>query len=248
MNRFNSKYLKDIKERVGEETGVRFGNVRGSRLATANPVVLTLLVIALGSATVFAAYPFRMSNRVLEAPAAYTASTQQIGDSGIYDQNGNPVSPDEVPVLTDQDGNPVYPLSAQEPAAAPVSTGSENKITGGFVILYPFMSRESVHGTAYHDGVDLAADKGTVVLAAAEGTVTEAKYDLKLGNHVIIDHGDGYTTTYAHLQDMAVKTGQTVNAGDQIGTVGATGLATEPHLHLELRLDGEPLDPEDYWE
>ena len=69
-----------------------------------------------------------------------------------------------------------------------------------------------------------------------------------MGNYVVIDHGNGYTTTYAHLQDMTVDIGQPVNIGDQIGTVGATGMATGPCLHLELRLNGEPLDPEDYWE
>ena len=190
-----------------------------------------------------------MSKSVLETPTVDTASAQQIEDSGIYDQNGNPVSPDDTPVLTDQNGNPVYPQPVPEPAAVSVVyEGSEYGTVNGFIISFPFGSKEGVYGTIHHDGIDLAADKGTAVLAAAEGTVTDAEFDSKMGNYVVIDHGNGYTTTYAHLQDMTVDIGQPVNIGDQIGTVGATGMATGPCLHLELRLNGEPLDPEDYWE
>ncbi len=249
MNRFNSDYLKGIKERVGEETGIKFGNVRGSRLAAANPVVVTLMLIALASATVFAAHQFKISKSVLEAPTAGIPSAQQIEDPGIYDQSGNPVSSDDIPVLTDQNGDPVYSQSVPEPAAASgVYEGPDYGNVNGFIISFPFGSKEGIYGTVHHDGIDLAADKGTAVLAAAEGTVTEAEFDPKMGNHVVIDHGDGYTTTYAHLQEIAVDIGQSVNAGDQIGTVGASGMATGPCLHLELRLNGEPLDPEDYWE
>ena len=213
MNKFNREYLKNIKKRVGEGTGIQFEASGGSWLETVNPVIVTLLVIALGSATVFAAHQFRMSKSVLETPTVDTASAQQIEDSGIYDQNG-----------------------------------SEYGTVNGFIISFPFGSKEGVYGTIHHDGIDLAADKGTAVLAAAEGTVTDAEFDSKMGNYVVIDHGNGYTTTYAHLQDMTVDIGQSVNIGDQIGTVGATGMATGPCLHLELRLNGEPLDPEDYWE
>jgi len=99
-----------------------------------------------------------------------------------------------------------------------------------------------------HSGVDIVAPRGTPVFAAAAGTVKLAEWSAGYGNTVIIDHEDGYSTCYGHLDDIAVSGGQKVEAGEQIGTVGATGMATGPHLHFELRIDDEPVDPSGYWE
>ena len=94
-----------------------------------------------------------------------------------------------------------------------------------------------------HRGLDLAAPTGTPIGAMAAGTVTFAGDRGGYGNVVIIDHGDGTETRYAHQDRMSVTVGQTVVAGETIGTVGSTGLSTGPHLHLELRRDGEAVDP-----
>lgn len=96
-----------------------------------------------------------------------------------------------------------------------------------------------------HEGIDLPRAGGTPVLAAADGTVLEAAFDTSDGNYVLLRHGD-MTTKYAHLREYTVEPGETVSAGDQIGLVGRTGMATGDHLHFEVALDGTRVDPLDY--
>lgn len=117
----------------------------------------------------------------------------------------------------------------------------------GFVISAPFAEINSYTQTQ-HDGIDFAAELGTPVLAAASGEVITAESDIQKGNYIVISHEDSYTTLYAHLDEIYVSAGDTVNVGTEIGTVGNTGFSTGPHLHLELRKDGEPVNPADYWE
>lgn len=97
-----------------------------------------------------------------------------------------------------------------------------------------------------HQGVDLQADRGDAVLAAASGVVVEAGVASGYGNLVVIRHGSSYTTHYAHLDRIRVREGDTVRRGDRIGTAGDTGVATGVHLHFEIRRDGEPVDPTRY--
>lgn len=94
-----------------------------------------------------------------------------------------------------------------------------------------------------HAGIDLAAPTGTPIGAAAAGTVTFAGVRGGYGNLVIVDHGDGTETRYAHQHTIAVRAGQQVAVGDLLGTVGSTGMSTGPHLHLEVRRNGRPVDP-----
>ena len=95
----------------------------------------------------------------------------------------------------------------------------------------------------YHEGLDLIVARGTPVLAAADGTVTDASYSRSRGNMVRIEHAGGYETVYAHLESMNVYIGQRVRAGDRIGAVGMSGQAFAPHLHYEVRKDGLVRDP-----
>jgi len=92
---------------------------------------------------------------------------------------------------------------------------------------------------AFHSGVDLTADRGTPVLAAGEGTVAFASNQGNYGNLIVINHSQGLQTRYAQLDSIDVEVGQTVRAGDRIGTVGSTGLATTPHLHFEIRTNSD---------
>ncbi len=97
---------------------------------------------------------------------------------------------------------------------------------------------------APHGGVDVAAARGSPVVAAAGGTVTLAERDLfYTGGTVIIDHGYGLATTYQHMDSVAVTAGQHVEAGERVGTVGATGRVTGPHLHWSLNWYDVRLDP-----
>ena len=97
-----------------------------------------------------------------------------------------------------------------------------------------------------HTGLDISAITGTDIKVVADGTVISASYNGSYGNLVKIDHGNGVETWYAHTSKMYVKKGDTVKAGDVIAAVGSTGNSTGPHLHLEIRVNGEHVDPQDY--
>ena len=100
--------------------------------------------------------------------------------------------------------------------------------------------------TSAHKGLDIAAPKGTKIKAAAGGTVTHASTDKSLGKYVIISHGNGVVTCYAHCSALYVSVGQNVGQGDTIAAVGSTGNSTGNHLHLEIRKDGVALNPQHY--
>lgn len=97
-----------------------------------------------------------------------------------------------------------------------------------------------------HPGIDIAAAKGSSVVAAADGQVTAVSYDDTYGNYVLIDHRGGLMTLYGQLEEATVQEGDSVVAGQQIGEVGSTGKSTGAHLHFELRLSGYPANPNAY--
>jgi len=100
----------------------------------------------------------------------------------------------------------------------------------------------------YHSGTDIAAPTGASILAAASGTVIMAGYNAGgYGNYVVIDHGGGVTTLYAHASSLCVSTGQFVSQGQLIAKVGSTGMSTGPHLHLEVQVNGQRTDAMSYF-
>ncbi len=98
-----------------------------------------------------------------------------------------------------------------------------------------------------HTGVDIGAAYGTAILAANGGTVTLAGWNSGYGNCVVIDHGGGKATLYAHMSSIGVSKGQAVSKGQQIGRVGSTGNSTGPHLHFEILINGSAVDPMQYF-
>ena len=99
----------------------------------------------------------------------------------------------------------------------------------------------------FHSGIDIAYPKGTNIRAAKSGVVvTSEKRDTGYGNRIVINHGGGYATLYAHCHELLVSVGDTVDAGDIIATVGSTGRSTGPHLHFEIIFDGSTKDPRGY--
>lgn len=98
----------------------------------------------------------------------------------------------------------------------------------------------------FHSGVDMSADKGTLVFAADKGKVTYAGDAGAYGNLIIIRHKNGYSTRYAHLSKIGVYAGEKVKRREYIGKVGSTGRSTGPHLHFEIRINKEPVDPMKY--
>ena len=97
-----------------------------------------------------------------------------------------------------------------------------------------------------HTGLDIAANQGTQIKVVADGTVTCASYSGSYGYLVKVDHGNGVETWYAHTSKMYVKEGQEVKAGDVIALVGSTGNSTGPHLHFEVRINVEHVNPQNY--
>jgi murein DD-endopeptidase MepM/ murein hydrolase activator NlpD len=104
-----------------------------------------------------------------------------------------------------------------------------------------------IYGTArFHAGVDIGGGCGQPIWAADDGRVISAGWNGGYGNTVIIDHGGGLATLYAHQTSFAVSSGASVNRGQTIGYVGTTGLSTGCHLHFEVRINGSPVDPVPY--
>ena len=98
-----------------------------------------------------------------------------------------------------------------------------------------------------HCGLDIAAPMGTPITACGDGTIIQAGPYGGYGNLVIIDHGNGVTTYYGHCSKIYVTNGEQVKAGEQIAAVGSTGDSTGPHLHLEIRIDGSRINPQQYF-
>ncbi|HUO28860.1 MAG TPA: M23 family metallopeptidase [Bryobacteraceae bacterium] len=118
----------------------------------------------------------------------------------------------------------------------------EGRLMGGFGERTDPFSGEG----AMHTGVDISAPTGTPVRAAGDGLVKFVGWSSGYGQLIIIDHGGGYETYYAHLSRFGVVEGQEVRRGDQIGNVGSTGRVTAPHLHYEVRIGGAPVNPHPY--
>lgn len=96
---------------------------------------------------------------------------------------------------------------------------------------------------AFHTGVDIGVPSGTGVHATADGLVMHAEWSGRYGKLVVVDHGNGVQTYYAHLSRFEVVAGQEIRRGDLVGESGATGRATAPHLHFEVRVKGTPINP-----
>jgi len=99
---------------------------------------------------------------------------------------------------------------------------------------------------AFHSGVDISAATGTPVHATADGVVVHAEVQSGYGKLVVIDHGGGVQTYYAHLSRIFVQSGQSIRRGEMVGAVGSTGRVTAPHLHYEVRIGGAPVNPYRY--
>jgi murein DD-endopeptidase MepM/ murein hydrolase activator NlpD len=112
-------------------------------------------------------------------------------------------------------------------------------------LQYPVANIKVNQGFSYfHPGLDLGSEVGTPVKAIKKGAVTEAGYSPGgYGNTVLVDHGDGLTSRYAHLSRIEVSAGQEVTTDTEVGRVGSTGRSTGPHLHLEIRKNNIPLNP-----
>ena len=127
--------------------------------------------------------------------------------------------------------------------AGPVRPGGHGLI---WPVNGPVVSGFGMRWGRMHEGIDIAVPSGTQIRAAASGTVEIAGYEGGYGNYTCVDHGGGLSTCYAHQNSIGVSVGQTVAQAQIIGTVGSTGHSTGPHLHFEVRVNGQAVDPLGY--
>lgn len=150
----------------------------------------------------------------------------------------------------------VRKIEAQLREAANNASSSGKVYTGG-AFLWPCPSYSYIsspygyricpyHGKELHSGIDMAAPYGSAILAAADGQVIQAGYVSSYGNMVMIYHGSGLTTMYAHCSSLLVSVGQSVKKGDKIAKVGSTGDSTGNHLHFSVKVNGSYTSPNPY--
>ncbi len=131
-------------------------------------------------------------------------------------------------------------MLSRMPLGAPLNT----EVTSGF-------GWRTLHGSRrghMHSGVDFSVERRTPIVATADGVVVTAGYKSGYGNSVMILHGNGIETLYGHLDKITAKLGDKICRGETLGFAGSTGRSTGPHLHYEVRVDGEPRDPRPYIE
>ena len=129
------------------------------------------------------------------------------------------------------------------PAIQPISNKDLKQTASGYGTRI-----DPIYGTPrFHSGMDFSANPGTDVYATGDGTVVKMGWETGYGNTIIIDHGFGYRTWYAHLRDFRTKVGKRVVRGEVIGGVGSTGKSTGPHLHYEVHVKGKVVNPINYY-
>lgn len=176
--------------------------------------------------------PFMTSNTEEEQeeedrPSSIFNIFKFLGNSSLPSVNMNSGSP------------PVFPPSGMQGGSVmPV----QGKVTSGFGPRNAPMAGASSN----HKGMDIAASMGTPIRAARSGVVKFAGQQRGYGNTVIVDHGNGQETLYAHASKLLARVGQQIGAGDIVGAVGSTGNSTGPHLHFEVRYGGQAINPQGF--
>lgn len=157
---------------------------------------------------------------------------------------GPPVAPSAPPVAGGAFASLVNAMV--EPGTGPQTPASARMqwpVAGD--VTSPFGERKNPMGPGndFHPGLDIAAEEGTAIAAAAAGRVVSAGPDGGYGNLIVVDDGNGVTTRYGHCSQIYARVGDVVAPGQTIGAVGSTGHSTGPHLHFEVRVDDKPVDP-----
>jgi hypothetical protein len=134
-------------------------------------------------------------------------------------------------------------MLASIPAIMPVKKGTLTRMASGYGMrMHPTLKYRKMH-----EGMDFSAKRGTPIYASGNGTVIRAQRSATYGNVVYIDHGYGYITRYAHMNKLKTHKGKKVKRGEIIGLVGNTGRSVAPHLHYEVRYNGNAVNPMGYY-
>jgi murein DD-endopeptidase MepM/ murein hydrolase activator NlpD len=135
---------------------------------------------------------------------------------------------------------------AQQQASAGAAVVRSGSGVLAWPVSGPVTSGFGLRWGRMHEGIDIAVGEGTAVHAAAAGTVIYAGWMDGYGNLVVVDHGNGLSTAYAHNWSLAVGVGQSVSPGQLLSYSGSTGNSTGPHVHFEVRVNGSAVDPLGY--
>jgi murein DD-endopeptidase MepM/ murein hydrolase activator NlpD len=135
--------------------------------------------------------------------------------------------------------------STMEPQSSPAAA-MQWPVAGTVTSAFGERKNPMGAGEDFHPGLDIAANEGAPIAAAAAGRVIGAGRDGGYGNLIVIDNGNGVTTRYGHCSQIFARVGDTVAAGQTIGAVGSTGHSTGPHLHFEVRVNDNPVDPQQF--
>lgn len=175
---------------------------------------------------------------VLEDAALYLSVTQKMAsiERQLYIQSR---SFDELVELCQNQEDRLKHI----PSIQPVSDRDLKQMASGF----GWREDPIYHVRKHHDGMDFSASTGTDVFVTGDGKVISSGFDKGYGLSIVVDHGYGYTTRYAHLSKALARKGNTVHRGDKIGEVGSTGKSTGPHLHYEVHYRGAVQNPANYY-
>ena len=165
-------------------------------------------------------------------------------DIGIGQENTDTQKEEQIPDETsEQDSNSVNQNEYQDNNSSSDNTQIQSPSSSGWgapvaniIVTSPFGGRSDPTGFSgsFHDGIDMGGTSSTPIMASRSGTVVQASFDGSAGNYIIIDHGDGYYSYYLHLSNYIATPGQSVSAGQTIGTMGTTGNSTGVHLHFGI--------------
>jgi murein DD-endopeptidase MepM/ murein hydrolase activator NlpD len=212
----------------------------GPQATTAQPVEAAPIILPANAVLPPAPFVIKKSANTVVIPgsAANMIGNVQLADSNLDDEEAAPSKTNKIVIPTDASKG----LATTQPEAKfeerPVIASSV-KIGSSFGYrVDPFTG-----GARFHSGVDIKAAWGDPVGASQTGMVKFAGWHSGYGNLVIIDHGGGVTTHYAHLSSFAVAVGTKVGRGTIVGRAGSTGRSTSPHLHYEVRIDDNPVNP-----
>ena len=207
-----------------------------NKVSRANAKLSSLQTLA---AEVAVSYGFGNGHRQQIAPDLLSLARQSAAIDGTdYDGSLYALNVLRTVSLTAVNGR-LGPGMLDDPDAIPSIWPVRGRITAGFgQRMDPFSGED-----AFHPGIDIADAYGTDVVATGDGLVIEAEPDAGYGRSILIDHGDGITTRYAHLSRIFVVVGEQVKQGEIIGAIGMSGRTTGPHLHYEVRVHGTPVNP-----
>ncbi len=229
-------------ERVVQAVETARKKAAQERRATVRTLTLTVAVVAVISARTGDARAVRDR---LVADRDTLAAARHLKESAIVDARASreeylaevdglaAQSASLAAAIRDAQGGGASSSGAGVPSAAGLIWPVSGPVTSGFGMRWGRM----------HEGIDIAASIGTPVHAAAAGTVIYASWMTGYGNLVVVDHGNGLATAYAHASALLVHVGQPVAQGQTVSLVGSTGNSTGPHLHFEVRVNGVAVDP-----